>query len=275
MLRIARLMLLGSTVAGDLIAQPPPQDVRTRNGILAGRVTNLNGIPIAKAEVIIVNTDLKAVTTDSGTYEFLAAPTGRVRVIARRIAFEPEEQRVTLDPGRMKQVDFELKGIPELLDSVMVREAGGNGRMGVFWARRLNGNGAFLTPDEIQRRRPQRSSDLLRTITGVKVTAGESGFEHPQITMGRNPILSRVGAGSGPTSAAACRVSYYIDGAYVPPGTFHLDDMSPLMIEAIEVYRGPSETPSALRQRDTACGVIVVYTRDPSRKAPGGPTERD
>ncbi|MDQ8165368.1 MAG: carboxypeptidase regulatory-like domain-containing protein [Gemmatimonadota bacterium] len=250
----------GSMGAGDVAAQ-------ARVAVLSGVVTNLNGVPVARAEVWIVNTDLRAITNDSGVYEFLAAPVARVRVNVRRIGFEASEERVTLDGHKPRQLDFELKAIPELLDSVMVREAGGNGRMAEFWARRMSGNGAYITREEIDRRRPQHSSDLLRTVTGVKVIAGDGGLDRTVISMGRNPVFR--GGANAVNMGAACRVTYYVDGSYVPPGTFHMDDMSPMAIEAVEVYRGPSETPAKLRQRDTACGVIVIWTRAPAPRPPG------
>ena len=143
--------------------------------------------------------------------------------------------------------------------------------MAEFWSRRMVGIGAFITRDDIERRHPQRASDLLRTVTGLRVIMGESGFDKPVITMGRNPVVSRSGRSSSPTLANDCSVSYYVDGSYVPSGTFHMDDMSPFMIEAIEVYRGPSETPARLRQRDTACGVIVIWTREPPARQPVKP----
>jgi hypothetical protein len=266
---IARMLVYGglATIAAVprmVGAQAPASSAL--QGILTGVVTNLNGVNLSRVEVMIVGTTMKAVTNDSGVYEFLSAPTGRIRIVARRIGFEPEEQRVSLEANLHKQVDFELKGIPEALDSVMIREAGGRGRLSEFWARRMVGNGAFITREEIERRHPQHASDLLRTVTGVKVTMGESGFERALITMGRNPQLM---AARGTTSlASACRVTYYVDGSYVPSGTFHMDDISPGMIEAVEIYRGPAETPVRFRQRDTACGVIALWTRDPSR-SPG------
>lgn len=232
-----------------------------RTATVTGVVSNLSGVPIPRAEVFIDNTDLRVTTNDSGVFKFDNAPAGRVRIIARRIGFEPEEQRVSLDAGRVKQVDFELNGVPESLDSVMVREAGGNGRMSDFWSRRMLGVGAFITRADIERRRAQHSSDLVRTITGVKVTQGESGFDRPVISMGRNAPVARNRTGT--MSLSSCNVSYYVDGSYVPSGTFHMDDLSPLIIEAVEVYRGPAETPAKLRQRDTACGVIVIWTREP------------
>lgn len=235
------------------------------DGALVGVVSNINGVRIARAEVIVQGTELRTFTGDSGTYEFHTLAPGRYRVVVRRIGFEPSEQRVTVNGGRRSQLDFELEGVPELLDSVMIREAGGNGRMADFWARRMLGIGAFITRDDIERRNPGRSSDLLRTVSGVRVVLGESGFEHPVITMGRNSVNYNRNTRGGTTLGGDCRVSYYVDGSYVPSGSFHMDDLSPLVIEAVEVYRGPAETPTKLRQRDTACGLIVIWTREPPR----------
>ena len=85
--------------------------------------------------------------------------------------------------------------------------------------------------------------------------------------MGRNPPS----VGNRPTGVGRiggiCEVTYYIDGSYVPSGTFHMDDMSPTMVEAVEVYRGPSETPARFRQRDSACGIIAIWTREPPAKS--------
>lgn len=235
---------------------------------LYGVVTNLNGVPVARAEVIIEGTPYRATTNDSGVYRIEIAPVGRVHVIVRRVGFEPADERPTLRAGAGLQLDFELKGLPELLDSVMVREAGGNGRMADFWARRLIGVGAFITREDIDRRHPARSSDLLRMVTGVRVVAGESGFDRPFITMGRNAVTANRASRNGMTLGSDCRVAYYVDGSYVPAGTFHMDDISPLMLEAVEVYRGPAETPAKLRQRDTACGLIMLWTREPPPRQP-------
>lgn len=263
-MREARGLILG---AAFVAASGAELGAQTKTTTLSGVVTNINGVPVPRAELLIAGTEIRAVTNDSGVFEFLAAPVGKIRLVARRIGFEPAEERATLVEGRHKQVDFELKGIAEQLDSVMIREAGGRGRMSDFWARRMVGVGAFITRQDIDRRRPQHPSDLLRTITGVKVVMGESGFDKPTIMMGRNTVLSRSGRTAGPTLANDCKVSYYVDGSYVPAGTFHMDDMSPMMVEAVEIYRGPAETPSAMRQRDTACGVIAIWTREPDRPA--------
>jgi hypothetical protein len=229
--------------------------------VLFGVVTNINGVRIKGVALTIANTTLQVVTNDSGEFVFATPLTGRVRLMARRLGFKPEEKGFKLDAGDSKRVDFELEGIAEQLDSILVLGRGGNGRMADFWNRRMIGVGAFITHADIERRKPYRPSDLLRTVNGVRVDT-DNGNGRPVIRMGRTAIAMSPRRGSV-TLAADCKVSYYLDGHFVPGGTFHIDDLPTMSIEAIEVFRGPSETPASFRQGETACGVISVWTREP------------
>jgi len=131
-----------------------------------------------------------------------------------------------------------------------------NSRMADFYNRRALGVGAFITRADIERRNAARASDLLRTIAGVRVNQGDA-FDRPVVEMGRTAVRLPTRAGSKEQSLAGdCRVNYYLDGNWMPPGTFHIDDLSPSLIEGIEIYRGPSEIPARFRQRETACGLI-------------------
>jgi len=242
--------------ASGALAQKP--------AVLFGVVTNLNGVRIAGVELVLANTNLHVVTNDSGEFLFDTPPTGRVRLTARRMGFRSEEKGFKIDAGESKKVDFELEGVPEQLDSVLVLGRGGFGRMADFWNRRMIGVGAFITHADIDRRKPTRPSDLLRTVNGVRVDT-DNGDGRPVIRMGRIALGTRT-LRNVQSLAADCRVTYYVDGHYVPPGTFHIDDMPTMALEAVEIFRGPAETPPAFRQRDTACGVISIWTREPPPK---------
>ena len=232
--------------------------------VLFGVVKNLSNVRVAGVELTIANSELRTVSNDSGEYAFSAPPTGRVRVTARRVGFKPQEKGFKMDAGQSRQVDFELEGIPDVLDTVTVTGRGGNSRMADFWNRRMIGNGAFITRADIERRKPYRPSDLLRTVAGVTVLTGDMN-EHPVIRMGRSGP-GNITRRNVQSLAGDCRVNYYLDGNWVPAGTFHMDDISPSAIEAIEVYRGPAEVPAKFRQRETACGLIVIWTREPQAK---------
>ncbi|MFI5243787.1 MAG: carboxypeptidase regulatory-like domain-containing protein [Gemmatimonadales bacterium] len=253
---LAALCALACALAAAAGAQKPT--------VLFGVVTNVNGVRIKGVALTLANTTLQVVTNDSGEFVFATPPTGRLRLTARRLGFKPEEKGFKLEIGDSKKVDFELEGIAEQLDSIMVLGRSGNGRMADFWNRRMMGVGAFITHDDIERRKPYRPSDLLRTVNGVRVDT-DNGDGRPMIRMGRTAIAMPPRRGSA-TLAADCKVTYYLDGHFVPGGTFHIDDLPTMSIEAIEVFRGPSETPASFRQRETACGVISIWTREPPPK---------
>lgn len=262
-----RLHLCWALVAASLVLAVPAAG--QKKTLLYGVVTNLDGVRLSRVEVSIAQSNVRMVTNDSGEFMFNAPPTGRVRLLVKRLGFKQQEKGFKLNEGESKQVDVELEGIPELLDSVVVVEKGGNGKMAEFWARRSMGNGAFITRAEIQKRNPYRMSDMLRMLSGVRVSTNGGDIERPLISMGRTPIGVRTFR-NVQTLAGDCKVSYYLDGNWVSPGTFHPDDLTPGTIEAMEVYRGPAEIPAKFRQRETACGLIVIWTREPPPRERGG-----
>jgi hypothetical protein len=253
---ILSVSLLAAVAAGAQEAKPTT---------LFGLVTNLNGVPLPRAEVVIGNQDLRVFTNDSGQFIFMNPGLGKVRIAARRLGFRPLEKTFKIEAGENKQLDFELEGVVDQLDSVMIYGVGGTGRMAEFYARRAVGHGVFLTRADIDKRKPYKISDMFRMMSGVRVSGSDDGMSNSTISMGRTPIGTRT-ARNVQSLAGDCKVSYYLDGSWVPSGTFHPDDISPISIEAVEVYRGPAEIPAKFRQRETACGLIVMWTREPPAK---------
>jgi hypothetical protein len=264
---VRRVHIRWALVAASLVLAVPA--LGQKKTLLFGVVTNLDGVRLSRVDVSIAQTDFRLITNDSGEFVFNAPPTGRVRLLVRRLGFKQQEKGFKLNEGESKQIDFELEGIPELLDSVLVLEKGGNGKMAEFWARRAMGNGAFITRAEIEKRNPYRMSDMLRMLSGVRVSTNGSDAERPVISMGRTPIAMR-SFRNVQSLAGDCKVSYYLDGNWVSPGSFHPDDFPPGTIEAMEVFRGPAEIPAKFRQRETACGLIVIWTREPPPRERGG-----
>jgi len=236
--------------------------------LVFGTVRNASGVAVAGAEVWIDGTDRRVVSNDSGEFHIDHAPSGRVKVMVRRLGFRPDSKRVALQPGDTRQVKFVLDGLLDELETVLVTaRAGSSGRMQEFWARRMVGLGVFITREEIERRRPARTVDLFRSVMGVRIVSGGNG-EVTRLVSGRHAVsvASKNSAASG-----ACSMQYYVDGIFMTPGTFTVDEVPPETLEAIEVYRGPSEIPARFRQRETGCGLVVIWTREPparERKEP-------
>ena len=247
-----------------------------RTGIVFGTVRNVNQVPLQGAEVRILGTSVRAVTNDSGEFKLDGVHSGRFKFVARRLGFQSAEVTVRLAEGESKEIRVILLGIPELLDSVVVIGEQTTGRMADFWRRRTIGVGAFITRAEIERRRPSRPSMLLMALSGVSV-AGSDALGQPNIQMGRSGVASAT-KNRAQMLAADCQVAYYVDGMQTSRGAFHIDDLPPQDIEAIEVYRGPSEIPAKFRAIDTGCGLIVIWTREPPPRTrpppePASPTE--
>jgi hypothetical protein len=76
---------------------------------------------------------------------------------------------------------------------------------------------------------------------------------------GREWVVNERSAGLG----GMCGPSIYLDGARITMGSgLTLNDViNPENIEAIEVYRGPSEVPPMYNDDRAACGVVLIWTR--------------
>jgi hypothetical protein len=64
----------------------------------------------------------------------------------------------------------------------------------------------------------------------------------------------------------ACYLSIYVDGVRVwAPGQAeppNVDQVASIVsLEAIEIYRGPSETPIMYQNTGSACGTVLLWTR--------------
>jgi hypothetical protein len=232
--------------------------------IVFGTVRNVSGVPIPGADIWLEGTTAKVVSNDSGEFRIDNAPLGRQKLVVRRVGFRPDYRRVSLSPGDTREVRFTLEGMLEELDAVIVTaQKGANGRMAEFWARRMVGVGVFITRADIDRRHPPQTSDLFHTVMGIKVISG-SGVEPTRLATGRQAMTPVRGANSAASNI--CPMQYYVDGIFMSPGTFSIDEIVPTQIEAIEIFRGPSEIPARFRQRETGCGLVVIWTREPPAK---------
>jgi hypothetical protein len=252
--RIVRVALAMMLVAAGAGAQSPGAI------IVFGVVRNTQGVAIPGADVWIDGTDRRVVSNDSGEYRIDGVPSGNTKVMVRHIGFHPDSKRLTLAPGDTRQVRFALEGMLEELDAILVTaREGSNGRMQEFWARRMVGIGVFITRADIERLHPGQTVDLFRSVMGIRIIS--RGTEGTRLVSGRSGISGSLRGNSAASSA--CAMQYYVDGIFMTPGTFSVDEIAPAQLEAVEVFRGPSEVPARFRQRDTGCGLVVLWTREP------------
>ncbi len=254
-MRMARVAVVMVVACAALVAAQEPRT------IVFGTVRSVAGSPIAHADVWIEGTSLRVATSDSGEFQINGVPSGRVNVLVRRLGYLPSSKHLSLHPGDASQVSFFLDEMGEPLDSVLILAMkAGSARMTEFRDRQAGGNGIFITRAEIERKHYQRTVDIFRTVLGVRIVTDASGGD-TRLVSGRSNISgARAPSRSVPS---ICPLQYYVDGAFIAPGTFSIDEITPDQIEAIEIYRGPSEIPVRFRQQDTACGLVVFWTREP------------
>ena len=139
-----------------------------------------------------------------------------------------------------------------------------------FEERRKRERGVFIDRHEIERRGATETADLLRGIPGVA--------ERFTQTAGTMAVSDR-GAKSIYGDKGVCATTVYLDGLLIPEtlnGATDLDRwIKPREIEAIEVYAGPSQTPPEFNRPVSACGVILIWSREPGSLAPHRPSTRD
>jgi outer membrane cobalamin receptor len=121
------------------------------------------------------------------------------------------------------------------------------------------GHGRFVLRSDIEERQPRRLSDLLRGMPGVRVfsdgwfsdirlrASGVTGFNASQTTMCLPPVR--------------------IDGILVSHGNagpgdrYNIDSLMPHDVEAIEIYAGPAQVPAQFGGANSACGIVLIWTR--------------
>jgi hypothetical protein len=227
-----------------LLVRPLP--AQTRGITVLGYVTDTASAPVPAAEVVVAGLDATARTDESGAFTLTGLRPGNIVLTVRRLGFRARSDQFRTAPGDTLQILLDLVPIPAELAEVKVTERRVVRRLRAldeFDARRGQGFGSFVTRAEIERRRPMRTSDVLRSVSGVTVLAGRTGAE---LRM---------------TRSRECAPDIYIDGREMKG--YRIDDLPPSDIGGIEVFHGPSETPPRFRRAEAGCGVVSIWTREP------------
>ncbi|HET7551786.1 MAG TPA: carboxypeptidase regulatory-like domain-containing protein [Gemmatimonadaceae bacterium] len=217
------------------------------SAILTGNVTATNGQPLEGAQILLLGTQLAGRTDHNGNFRLGGLPGGTQSIEVRQIGYAPRRFAVDLSPNKESKLTAVLEERAVVLEAVEVAAKKGSGIPG-FDRRKKSGFGTYITRDDIEKRGAINTSDLFRTIPGVQVMWNGSGYT---VQMSR-------------ASAGYCPVQYYIDGTpFLSTGGDDMDQIvQPQDIQAIEVYKGPTETPAEFQGGGSAsCGTIVIWTR--------------
>lgn len=219
-------------------------------GIVRSRQT---GEGVGGAQVRVPGQGRRTVTDDSGRFLLDSLHAGQHEVRVHYLGYTTNPRTVELRPRHSTRVELWLERTVLAVEDLEVEVEGPRpDPMAGFRSRREGGFGTFLDRGDIEARDPAQTSDLFRSMAGVRVSPNRMGTA--RVTVGR--------------FGGRCSPSVYLDG--VPTAGMPVDFVLPESIVGIEVYRGPSEVPAQFnRPSDEGCGTILIWTRNPGHTPPG------
>lgn len=218
----------------------------TGRASVAGIVRTSTGQPVSEAQVNVAGAAGVVRTDSSGHYLLHGLPAGTQQLEVRRVGYAKAQLPVALRDGATTTQDVALQRFVSL-DSIRVIAT--RIRYTEFEARAKRGGfGRFLRAEDIERRSPWNTSDLMRMMPGFSVYG--SGFNAKVVS---RRTLGGGGLGRfGPSSE--CELNVVIDRMQ------HQDInlISPRDIAAMEVYASSAGAPVEYESR---CGLIVIWTK--------------
>jgi hypothetical protein len=226
---------------------------------------------VENAHVSIDGSTLVAVTNARGEFRLSNIPVGRQRILVRRLGFGPLDTTLMFTANQRVEREIFLTPVV-LLDSVVTNASA---VLPSFEEHRRIGLGTFYTRADLAKREGQTVSSLMAEMPGVGVLRGRgsrawlaSGRGTQSLTGSGSATLDASDVASGAHSACYARV--YLDNQLVYGGRsgeplFDLSTISSAQIEAIEYYKGPSQTPLRYSTSNSAFDSCVPSSRKSSR----------
>lgn len=245
---LVRFRLLGFAVPGFIaIAAARSQIVSgtPEPHYLKGIVIDIARTPIARVEIVASTGPTvfrQALSEKDGSFNLGTVPTGSVSLKIRQLGYEPRAIELQIGAEQPASLEIVLTATATELKEVVVK-AEDVGPLDEFKEHRKNSRGSakFFDQEEIRRRGPMYTSDLLRTMPGVSVKSGMAGG---------NAIRIR-----------GCQPTVWVDGQRVPDA--ELDEVAtPNEIAGIEFYPSMAGTPAKYMERSSRpCGTLLVWTK--------------
>jgi hypothetical protein len=238
--------LSGESIATTMLSIGVPGAGRA---VLKGTVTSKAGAPIGGAQVSVTGTTAIATTANDGGFTLAGLPSGTREVVVRKIGFAQSTQVVTISSREPSTVIF-VMGDAQVLAPVKVVGKLDDGLMKIgFTSRKQEGMGWYLTPEEIEKRNPLLTTDVLRSAGGLRVVNAANG--------------TLLQATRGPSSTSDGCINIFVDHArfeQLNPGD--VDGMMPTAdLGAVEYYPSPSTTPAEFSVPGQLCATLVMWSK--------------
>ena len=229
-----------------------PKSESRHSGVVMGRVLTLEGKPVSGARVEIPVSGVSGVTREDGGFRLSGVLSGTQVLVVRSLSYAMASEPINVTSRSPLELVVTVGAKANVLDPVLVTarrdyELEKSG----FNARKRGASGHFFSREDIDRRKPNYISDMLKNLPGFTVTNQRggtvvSGRSRPTSIMSGNPACNRV----------------FIDGfewKNLQPGDLDMF-VNPDDVIGLEVYQ-PGDEPAQFRTFDRGCVTLVVWTQ--------------
>jgi hypothetical protein len=242
------------TMRGALLAfqtmSIPTKAESLATGVVTGHVFLENGQPVAGARVQIPVSGVSTVTREDGTFRLTGVQTGTQVLIAMNLGFATASGPINVTAREPTDVVVTLAPKVNILDPVLItaRRDVALEKAG-FNSRKRNLHGYFMTREDIDRRKPNNISDMLRNIPGVTVSYQRGGV-----------VIS------GRRAARTTCTSVIIDGfEWRGLQAGDLDNVvNPDDVIGLEVYE-EYDAPAQYNRYDSGCLTLIIWRQARSK----------
>ena len=221
-------------------------DRRTITGVVTDSAGN--ALPF----VNISAGSMRTATTDAGRF-LLRVPVGKLRLGFRRLGFSPVDTSITAIDSTLSIV---MRPVAQRLSTIEVTGTNLSRKLDLrgFYDRMRDvergiNRGYFITPEDLESRKPNYITQMLENFPSVKVDA-LLGQEWATV----------VGSGR-------CRMTVYLDGVRIVGGLNPRADgyvnqlVQPNQIAGVEIYPRNVGAPPQYQSLNGSCGIVVIWTK--------------
>lgn len=190
------------------------------SGIIAGKVSDATGKPLAYASILLEELKLGVLTDDNGKYSIRKVPQGKHKVLVSFLGYGTRSMNIEVNKDSLYiTLDFTLEEAQENLDEVTVN--------GKTKETELETEGFAVNAVKTKEAslRNTQTNELLNTTVGVKIR--QNGGLGSDVSYSLNGLSGN-------------SVRIFIDGIPISTygNSFNLNSIPPSMIKQIEVYKG-------------------------------------
>ncbi len=214
-------------------------------GVIRGTVSDsASHEPLVGAPVVVIGTDIGALTGDDGRFTLAEVPAGRRTIQVRRVGYRSETRTVDVTDGETAALDVALVRSVSTLDEVVVA-----GNYVETSRREAPVPVTVLSAEEIHRPSRNRIDQLFRgDIPGVV------GYDNGASALG---LVAYVRGSASLDDSNLLKV--YVDGVETP-ANFLVSGIDLSSIERVELLRGPEA--STIYGSNASGGVLLLFTKN-------------